>query len=135
MFFISPQRSRTPQSNERDDELECSFSLDIDHFLVTGFRESDRLDDVFGLHANYGLRADAWLPSMGLLGTMARTVSDLAILSVQAGEALTGKEFEALNARDHGARTSPESIARLRTYALATTAAGRAFVLSRIERW
>jgi amidase len=47
-------------------------------------------NNVFGFRTSYGLippdARDAWLPSMGVLGPMARTVADLAmLLSVQAG--------------------------------------------------
>jgi amidase len=47
-------------------------------------------NNVFGFRTSYGLvptgALDAWLPSMGVLGPMARNVPDLAILlSVQAG--------------------------------------------------
>jgi amidase len=47
-------------------------------------------NNVFGFRPSYGLvppdARDAWLPSMGVLGPMARNVADLAmLLSVQAG--------------------------------------------------
>jgi amidase len=47
-------------------------------------------NNVFGFRTSYGLvpadGRDAWLPSMGVLGPMARTVPDLAmLLAVQAG--------------------------------------------------
>jgi amidase len=47
-------------------------------------------NNVFGFRTSYGLvppdARDAWLPSMGVLGPMARNVADLALLlSVQAG--------------------------------------------------
>ena len=47
-------------------------------------------DNVFGFRTSYGLvpsdARDVWLPSMGVVGSMARTVADLAmLLSIQAG--------------------------------------------------
>src|SRR6202035_1984166 len=47
-------------------------------------------NNVFGFRTSYGLvprdAQDAWLPSMSVLGPMARNVADLApLLSVQAG--------------------------------------------------
>ena len=47
-------------------------------------------NNVFGFRTSYGLvppdARDAWLPSMGVVGPMARNVADLAmLLAVQAG--------------------------------------------------
>jgi amidase len=47
-------------------------------------------NNVFGFRTSYGLvpsdARDVWLPSMGVIGPMARTVADLAmLLSIQAG--------------------------------------------------
>src|SRR5690242_10140608 len=71
-------------------------------------------NNVFGFRTSYGLvppdARDAWLPSMGVLGPMARNVADLALLlSVQAGHdaraplsmAGDGARFAGRLERDH----------------------------------
>jgi amidase len=74
-------------------------------------------NNVFGFRTSYGVvppdARDAWLPSMGVLGPMARNVADLALLlSVQAGHdpraplsmAGDGARFGGRLERDHGGK-------------------------------